>query len=107
MGAVLRAARTVAANTVFEASGPALWRSVERSLENTLNAFWREGGLGGADPGEAFSVRCDLGTMSRNDLDNGRLRAQVSLLPAAALERITVMLELAGAGELATTGEVT
>lgn len=52
-------------------------------------------------------MRCDLGTMSRNDLDNGRLRAQVSLLPAAALERITVMLELAGAGELATTGEVT
>lgn len=106
MGAVLRAARTVAANTVFEASGPALWRSVERSLENTLNAFWREGGLGGADPGEAFSVRCDLGTMSRNDLDNGRLRAQVSLLPAAALERITVVLELAGAGAVATTNEV-
>lgn len=105
MGAVLRAARTVAANAVFEASGPTLWRSVERSLENTLNAFWREGGLGGADPGEAFSVRCDLGTMSRNDLDNGRLRAQVSLLPAAAVERITVVLELAGA--VATTSEVT
>lgn len=50
-------------------------------------------------------MRCDLGTMSRNDLDNGRLRAQVSLLPAAAVERITVVLELAGA--VATTSEVT
>lgn len=106
MGAVLRAAQTVAANTVFEASGPALWRSVERSLENTLSAFWREGALGGADPDEAFSVRCDLGTMSRNDLDNGRLRAQVSLLPAAAVERITVVLELAGAGADTPTREV-
>jgi hypothetical protein len=97
LGAVLRAAREVGAGVLFEASGPTLWRRIERSLEHMLSAFWREGGLGGASPEEAFSVRCDASTMSANDLDHGRLRAEVSLLPVAAVERITVVLDLAGA----------
>lgn len=102
LGAVLRAARTVGSNALFEASGPALWHTIERSLENTLTAFWREGGLGGKDPAEAFSVRCDLTTMTQNDLDNGRLRAEVSLLPLAAIERITVVLELGSSSAVST-----
>jgi phage tail sheath protein FI len=63
-----------------------------------LTAFWREGALGGASPEEAFSVRCDRSTMSQNDLDNGRLRAEVSILPVAAVERISVVLDLTGGG---------
>lgn len=98
MGAVLRAARRTGETALFEASGPMLWRRIERSLEALLTAFWREGGLGGASPAEAFSVRCDRSTMSQNDLDNGRLRAEVSILPVAAVERITVVLDLTGGG---------
>ena len=98
MGAVLRAARRTGEAAVFEASGPALWQRVTRSMEQLLSAFWREGGLGGASPDEAFSVRCDRSTMSQNDLDNGRLRAEVSILPVAAVERITVVLDLTGGG---------
>jgi hypothetical protein len=33
--------------------------------------------------------------MSRNDLDNGRLKAEIGVLPAAAISRITVILDLA------------
>jgi hypothetical protein len=36
--------------------------------------------------------------MSQNDLDNGRVRVEVSILPAAAVERITVVFDLAAAG---------
>jgi len=36
--------------------------------------------------------------MSQNDLDAGRVRAEVALLPVAAVERITVVLELTGGG---------
>jgi len=82
-----------------------LWRRVEQSLGQLLTAFWREGGLGGASPQEAFSVRCDRSTMSQNDLDNGRLRAEVSILPLAAVERITVVLDLTGGGVAAALGE--
>ena len=67
-------------------------------MEQLLTAFWREGGLGGASPDEAFSVRCDRGTMNQNDLDNGRLRVEVSVLPLAAVERISVVLDLTGGG---------
>lgn len=98
MGAVLRAARRSGETALFEASGPLLWQRVERSMEQLLTAFWREGGLGGASPDEAFSVRCDRGTMNQNDLDNGRLRVEVSVLPLAAVERISVVLDLTGGG---------
>ena len=71
---------------------------MRRSLEQTLLAFWREGALGGATADEAFSVRCDRSTMSRNDLDNGRLRAEIAVRPVASVERITIVLELTGGG---------
>ena len=106
LGALLRAARRSGEAALFEASGPALWRRVERSLGQLLTAFWREGGLGGASPQEAFSVRCDRSTMSQNDLDNGRLRAEVSILPVAAVERITVVLDLTGGGVAAAASEL-
>ena len=105
MGAVLRAARRTGEAALFEASGPALWQRVTRSIEQLLSAFWREGGLGGATPAEAFSVRCDRSTMSQNDLDNGRLRAEVSILPVAAVERMTVVLDLTGGGAAAALDE--
>ncbi len=104
LGAVLRAARRTGDAALFEASGPALWQRIERSLGQLLTAFWREGGLGGASPEEAFSVRCDRSTMSQNDLDNGRLRAEISILPVAAVERITVVLDLTGGGLSETPG---
>lgn len=98
LGAVLRAARRAGEAALFEANGPALWAQVRRSLEQTLLAFWREGALGGASAEAAFAVRCDRSTMSQNDLDAGRVRAEVALLPVAAVERITVVLELTGGG---------
>lgn len=106
MGAVLRAARSTGETASFEASGPALWQRVSRSMEQLLTAFWREGGLGGASPDDAFSVRCDRSTMSQNDLDNGRLRVEISILPVAAVERITVVLDLTGGGAAEQVREV-
>ena len=106
LGAVLRAARRAGEAALFEANGPALWTEVRRSLEQTLLAFWREGALGGASAEQAFVVRCDRSTMSQNDLDGGRVRAEIALLPVAAVERITVVLELSGGGAAVPAREV-
>lgn len=85
---------------MFEASGPEVWRRVRTSLEALLGGFHRAGALGGRSEAESYTVRCDRSTMSQNDLDNGRLRAEITVLPAAAVEHITVSLELiAGAPE--------
>jgi hypothetical protein len=94
MAAILRAARRFGENHAFEPNGPALWSTLRRSLEDMLTAFWLEGAFGGASTEEAFAVRCDRSTMTQNDLDNGRLIATISVLPAAAISRIIVVLDM-------------
>ena len=49
-------------------------------------------------------MRCDRSTMSQNDLDSGRMVAQITVLPVAAVERITVVLALSASGQI--VGEV-
>jgi len=104
MASLVRAARATGEVELFGANGPALWTRVRRHLEALLIAYWQEGGLGGATPDEAFEVRCDRSTMTQNDLDSGRLVARITVLPVAAIERITVVLALSAAGQL--VGEV-
>lgn len=98
LGAVLREARRNGEAALFDANGPALWQSVRRSVEATLERFWRAGGLNGATAAEAFAVRCDRSTMTQNDLDNGRLRVAITVRPATSIEHLTVVLALNGAG---------
>lgn len=100
MASLVRAARRAGDADLFDANGPALWTRVRRHLEALLTAYWREGGLGGASPDEAFDVRCDRTTMTQNDLDNGRMVATVTVLPVAAVERITIVLALSASGQL-------
>lgn len=101
MAALLRSARAVGEAELFGASGPELWSRVRRSFEALLDGWWRAGGLGGDRPEDAYAVRCDRSTMSQNDLDHGRLRVEITVRPAVAVERITVRLAL-DAGDPAT-----
>lgn len=94
MAALLRAAERFGETVVFEANGPELWRRVRTGMEDLLRHFHAAGAFGADRPDQAYAVRCDASTMSVNDLDSGRLRVEVSVLPAAAVERITVSLEL-------------
>ncbi len=58
---------------VFENNGPQLWANVREAVTSFLYNEWVSGALLGANPDEAFFVRCDRTTMTQNDLDNGRL----------------------------------
>jgi phage tail sheath protein FI len=104
MASLLRAARATGEIEMFDANGPVLWARVRRHFEALLTEYWQEGGLGGATPDEAFEVRCDRSTMSQNDLDAGRVVVKITVLPVAAVERITVVMALSASGQLA--GEV-
>ncbi|MFL5494236.1 MAG: phage tail sheath C-terminal domain-containing protein [Gemmatimonadales bacterium] len=101
---LLKALREYGETLVFEPSGERLWPALRSQLEAMLTGVWAAGGLGGASPAEAFSVRCDASTMTQDDLDAGRLVAQVTFLPAAPIERITVMLALSEAGGTVVSG---
>lgn len=103
MGTLLRAARAAGDELVFDTSGPALWARVRATMEDMLLGFWRAGAFAGTSAERSFSVRCDRSTMTQADLDAGRLVVEISVWPAAAVERITVVLNLgdaAGAGAL-------
>ena len=98
MATLLRAARLRGQSVLFDGNGPETWTRLERSFEELLKGFWRVGALAGATPTDAFSVRCDRSTMTQNDMDNGRLVTEITVLPAHSIERITVVLALAAAG---------
>ena len=68
---------------VFEPNGERLWANVRTTVTDFLYNEWISGALLGATPKEAFFVRCDRGTMTQNDLDNGRL---ICLIGVAALK---------------------
>jgi phage tail sheath protein FI len=58
---------------IFEVNSERLWANVRQTVEDFLYNEWKMGGLLGDDPKQAYFVRCDMTTMTQNDLDNGRL----------------------------------
>ena len=71
---------------VFEPNSYQLWGNVRRTVEDFLFNEWKSGSLMGTKPEEAYFVRCDLTTMTQNDLDNGRLICLVGVAPVRPAE---------------------
>jgi hypothetical protein len=102
MGIILRAARQVGQDRLFEPSGPALWDSIRRDFENFFERLRQAGAVDGATAAAAFTVRCDRNTMTQNDIDAGRVIVTISFTAAQPIERITVRLALGQSESLAT-----
>ena len=104
---IVRAARRLGEELVFEASGERLWAQLSQRLNGLLAGLFAAGALRGEDLKNAFNVRCDRSTMSQNDIDNGRVIAYVQFEAAAPIERITVVLAMDEGGQisLVSTGE--
>jgi Bacteriophage tail sheath protein len=77
---------------VFEPNGPALWASVSSSIQNFLTALWKSGAFKGTTPQEAFFVRCDRTTMTKSDIDNGRLVCIVGVAPVSPAEFVIIQI---------------
>ncbi len=80
---------SIRANTnwvVFEPNDEALWNRVKRTIEVFLTGVWRTGALMGATPGEAFFVDIGRNTMSKDDIDNGRLVCVIGVAPVKPAE---------------------
>ena len=76
-----------------------MWGLAFVERERDGDAFDRRGGCegdlnNGATAADAYSVECGPATMSQADIDNGRTIVQISLAPAATVERIAVTLTL-------------
>lgn len=58
---------------VFENNGTDTWNNTQQIVSDFLYDEFRNGRLFGATIAQAFFVRCDLTTMTQNDIANGRL----------------------------------
>jgi phage tail sheath protein FI len=80
--------------TVFEPNAAPLWQGVARDVTAFLDDVWRQGGLVGSTPSQAYSVRCGLNsTMSQNDVLNGILRVEIAFAPLRPAEFIIIRIE--------------
>lgn len=100
LASVLRGARRFGEESVFEASGPALWDRLRERVDGLLLGLFEDGALDGATANQAYEVRCDRSTMTQNDIDNGRVVAEVMLQAAMPIQGIRLVMSLDAAGSL-------
>ena len=80
---------SIKANTnwvVFEPNDEQLWARVRRTIELFLESVWRSGALVGGSPSEAFFVDIGPNTMSKDDIDNGRMICVIGVAPVKPAE---------------------
>lgn len=75
---------------LFEPNTPRLWMRIQRELDGYLTQLWQEGGLKGAMPSQAFSIRCDASTNSEAKLQPEKVVTEIGLALAAPAEFIVV-----------------
>ncbi len=86
---------SIKANTswvVFEPNDQVLWLRVRRTVEVFLSGLWRNGAFAGASESDAFFVDIGPNTMSKDDIDNGRLICVIGVAPVKPAEFVIFRL---------------
>lgn len=71
---------------VFEPNDEHLWTQVRYCVGNFLERIWREGALFGANPEQAFYVKCDAENNTPETMTLGRLYVDVGVCPVRPAE---------------------
>ncbi len=97
---------SIKANTnwvVFEPNDATLWQRVELTITGFLDGLWRNGMLAGDSPATSYFVEIGPSTMSRDDIQNGKLICNIGIAPSRPAEfvifRVTQFTAEAGGGE--------
>jgi hypothetical protein len=79
---------------VFEPNTKNTWEAVKSMISNFLTSIWKEGGLQGATPADAFSVACGLGsTMTAEDILNGFMNVTIKVAVVRPAEFIVLTFQ--------------
>lgn len=77
----------------FEPNDANTWQSVETMVYNFLINIWRNGGMQGSKPEQAFFVKVGLGTtMTQTDIQQGRMIIEVGVAPVRPAEFIVIKI---------------
>ncbi len=71
---------------VFEPNEAGLWSRVKRTVELFLEGVWRSGALVGGSVSDAFFVDIGPNTMTKDDIDQGRLICVIGVAPVKPAE---------------------
>ncbi len=86
--------RLAAKRMVFEPNVEGTWVTIKSMIENFLNSIWRQGGLAGAVPEDAYSVHVGLGdTMTADDILEGLLKVTVLVAVSHPAEFIEITFQ--------------
>jgi uncharacterized protein len=77
---------------VFEPNDEQLWGRLRSEVGSFLHDLFRRGAFAGATPGEAYFVRCDGGTTTQADLDEGVVNVVVGFAPLKPAEFVVVTI---------------
>jgi hypothetical protein len=79
---------------VFQPNDKNTWEAVKSMIGSFLTSVWKEGGLMGATPSEAFSVDCGPGTtMTGDDILNGFMNVTVKIAVTHPAEFIVITFQ--------------
>jgi hypothetical protein len=79
---------------VFEPNNANTWTTVKYMTANFLTTFWKQGGLAGTTPDDAFYVHIGLGeTMTTQDILDGYMRISVLVAVTRPAEFIVLTFE--------------
>jgi uncharacterized protein len=101
VAAIVRTARRIGEDIIFESSGERIWGQVRDRLNDFLRGLFEAGALRGESAADSYQVRCDRSTMNQNDLDNGRVVASVQFDATAPIDTVTVVLVMNEARQMA------
>jgi phage tail sheath protein FI len=78
---------------VFEPNGEMLWSRVRRAVEYFMLELFRQGALAGRTPQEAYFVKCDGGTTTQNDINNGTVNMEIGFAPLKPAEFVVIKIQ--------------
>jgi uncharacterized protein len=83
---------------VFEPNAPPLWKALKRTITQFLTQVWRDGGLFGDTPDQAFRVRIDEALNPPSERARGKLFIEIRVAPVRPAEFIVVRIGLFDGG---------
>jgi hypothetical protein len=81
----------------FEANDEPLWARIRLVVAAFLQGLFRDGAFRGTTPAQAYFVKCDAGTTTSTDRDNGVVNVVVGFAPLEPAEFVIIQIaQMAG-----------
>lgn len=87
---------------VFEPNDEKLWRRINAALDGFLRDFWRQGGLRGTAPAQAFFIKCDADNNPQASIDNGYVNIEVGVALQRPAEFVVIKISQFDGGSTVT-----